>query len=652
MTYKTQSAGDLTNEYEMTLLKENNLWRVVWQPSHIFPDMAWGDTFDRATLAAERGDIVSHGAVVATNVRLVTVYALLSEIAPKNVLTDEIMQENAGMSEQDAEKEADRLYSDAEYLNTRFSAEFDAAAAEIAAVLDLDAAELRTKFGKNANEFITVYQAMPDEVTVEQQEQLNAVNGVHVDTEHYGSKRYYPYGSLLAHTLGYISFATWEEIQTYNEGRDPNDGLYTTDSKVGKSGIEKLYERELRGKDGYYFFIRGTDGAVKKVIYRKDKVDGSDVMLTIDFKLQQRTEELLDLVLFGTDTAGAVVVMNPKTGEVNAIASNPSYDLNRFIKGMSGDEYKALEDQENEPLRNRAARELYPPGSTFKAFTAAAALDTGTVNENYVFTGYIDNDYWKPTGYGEWPWPRIKRTRVYHRTEPMNMTNCMLHSDNIYFADVALKIGQEKFIAYFNEKLGMDKSLPYELGAARSQLYSRGSVMDNKMLADSGYGQGQVLVTPLQLAAMFSAFANNGDMPTPRITDGLYVTDGVEYKCIRKSEYSVWMEDAISTNAINKIIPMLQGVVDPNKNGTGRSLRVTNVDVAAKTGSAEIGKDKTRMYSWFAGFRLNVAQEDERVVIVMLDVPDSGAYSSLKFQIARELLKLDDTPDPNAPPAE
>lgn len=652
MTYKTQSAGDLTNEYEMTLLKENNLWRVVWQPSHIFPDMAWGDTFDRATLAAERGDIVSHGAVVATNVRLVTVYALLSEIAPKNVLTDEIMQENAGMSEQDAEKEADRLYSDAEYLNTRFSAEFDAAAAEIAAVLDLDAAELRTKFGKNTNEFITVYQAMPDEVTVEQQEQLNAVNGVHVDTEHYGSKRYYPYGSLLAHTLGYISFATWEEIQTYNEGRDPNDGLYTTDSKVGKSGIEKLYERELRGKDGYYFFIRGTDGAVKKVIYRKDKVDGSDVMLTIDFKLQQRTEELLDLVLFGTDTAGAVVVMNPKTGEVNAIASNPSYDLNRFIKGMSGDEYKALEEQENEPLRNRATRELYPPGSTFKAFTAAAALDTGTVNENYVFTGYIDNDYWKPTGYGEWPWPRIKRTRVYHRTEPMNMTNCMLHSDNIYFADVALKIGQEKFIAYFNEKLGMDKSLPYELGAARSQLYSRGSVMDNKMLADSGYGQGQVLVTPLQLAAMFSAFANNGDMPTPRITDGLYVTDGVEYKCIRKSEYSVWMEDAISTNAINKIVPMLQGVVDPNKNGTGRSLRVTNVDVAAKTGSAEIGKDKTRMYSWFAGFRLNVAQEDERVVIVMLDVPDSGAYSSLKFQIARELLKLDDTPDPNAPPAE
>ena len=163
--------------------------------------------------------------------------------------------------------------------------------------------------------------------------------------------------------------------------------------------------------------------------------------------------------------------------------------------------------------------------------------------------------------------------------------------------------------------------------------------MDNKMLADSGYGQGQVLVTPLQLAAMFSAFANNGDMPTPRITDGLYVTDGVEYKCIRKSEYSVWMEDAISTNAINKIVPMLQGVVDPNKNGTGRSLRVTNVDVAAKTGSAEIGKDKTRMYSWFAGFRLNVAQEDERVVIVMLDVPDSGAYSSLKFQIARELFE-------------
>lgn len=652
MTYKTESAGELTDEYEMTLLKENDLWRVVWQPSHMFPDMAWGDTFDRARLTAKRGDIVSNGAVVATNVALVTVYALLSEIAPKSELVDEIMQNDPNLTEQEAEKEADKLYSDAEYLNTRFSAEFDATAAEIAAVLGIEASELRTKFGKNANEFITVYQAMPDEVTIEQREQLNGLNGVHVDSENYGSSRYYPYGSLLAHTLGYISYATWDEVETYNEGRDANDGLYTTDSKVGKSGVEKYYERELRGKDGYYFFIKSEDGAVKKVIYRKDKVDGSDVKLTIDFELQQRTEELLDLVLFGEDTSGAVVVMNPKTGEVNAIASNPTYDLNLFIKGMSSEEYKALDEQPNKPFLNRATRELYAPGSTFKAFTAAAALDTGTVNENYVFTGYIDNDYWKPTTYGDWPWPRIKRTRVYNRTEPMNMTNCMLHSDNIYFADVALKIGKERFIEFFNEKLGMDKSMPYELGAAQSQLYSRGSAMDNKMLADSGYGQGQVLVTPLQLAAMFSAFANNGDIPTPRITDGLYVNDGVEYKCIQKSEYTPWIEGAISTNAISKIVPMLQGVVDPNKNGTGRSLRVTNVDVAAKTGTAEVGSDKTRMYSWFAGFRLNVAEEDERVVIVMLDVPDSGAYSSLKFQIARELLKLNDTPDPNAPPAE
>ncbi len=95
---------------------------------------------------------------------------------------------------------------------------------------------------------------------------------------------------------------------------------------------------------------------------------------------------------------------------------------------------------------------------------------------------------------------------------------------------------------------------------------------------------------------------------------------------------------------------MLQGVVDPTKNGTGRSLRVTNVDVAAKTGSAEVGANKERIISWFAGFRLNVDTEDERVVIVMLDVPDDSRYTSLKFQIARELLKFDDTPDPNAAP--
>ena len=341
--------------------------------------------------------------------------------------------------------------------------------------------------------------------------------------------------------------------------------------------------------------------------------------------------------------------MNPLSGEVGAMASYPTFDLNKFLTGFSVEEYAALTAQPNTPFLDRTKRGLYPPGSTYKVFTAAAALDTGTMNANYEFRGYIDNDYWTPTGYGPWIWPRIKRTSVTNRTLPLNMTNCMLHSDNIYFANAALMIGAERFNTYL-EGLGMASPLPFELTTARSQVIGDMANMNYKMLADTGYGQGEVLITPLQLATMFCAFRNGGSLPTPRITDSFYRTVGVHYECVSRTEPSTWIENAISTSTIDTIIPMLQGVVDPTKNGTGRSLHVQNVDVAGKTGTAEIGGTKTRVISWFAGFRLNVEPEDERVVIVMLDVPDTNTYTTLKFQIARELLKFDDSPDPNAPP--
>ena len=130
---------------------------------------------------------------------------------------------------------------------------------------------------------------------------------------------------------------------------------------------------------------------------------------------------------------------------------------------------------------SRAVDGSYPPGSTFKAFVAAAALEQNVVNENYIFTGNIVNDYWTPTGYGRWIWPAIKRTRVFNRTEPNNMTNAMLHSDNIYFADIALKIGEERFISYM-EKLGLGSKLPFELGSGRSQVIGKNSEMNYKML--------------------------------------------------------------------------------------------------------------------------------------------------------------------------
>ncbi|MBR6007081.1 MAG: hypothetical protein IK064_05580 [Clostridia bacterium] len=647
VNYNFEEAGQMSFDCTMSLIVEEGVWRVLWSPSLILPDLSWNEEIGRAVQTAKRGDILTKdGTVVAQTINLVTVYCILSEIVDYDVIRERIA-ENEGMTPDEASQVLTDRLAKRETLNLYCAQELQQLYNEVSACIEFAEDETPDKIFKSAvNDFIVIKQFRPEEITTEQLQELDSIDGVHIDTKNYGAARVYPYGDFLAHNLGYVGAPTEEEVASLNEGRSVADGLYTTDSVIGKTGVERRYETELRGYDGFYYFIRNTDGSIKKILYRKEKQDGIDVMLTVDFDLQQRTQELLDIVLYGYNTSGAVIVMNPKTGEVEAMASYPTYDLNKFVTGFTEEEYQELSEQPNIPFLDRTKRGLYPPGSTFKVFTAAAALDTGTMTANYEFTGRIDNDYWTPTGYGTWIWPRIKRTRVVNRLLPLNMTNCMLHSDNIYFANAALMIGAEKFVTYL-DNFGMDQALPFELSVARSQVIGNMADMNYKMLADTGYGQGQVLVTPLQLATMYCALCNGGDLPTPRITSGFYRTNGIKYECVESTEYKTWIENAVSDQTINTLIPMLQAVVDPTGRGTGRSLRVTNVDVAGKTGSAEIGGDKTRIISWFAGFRLNVDVEDERVVVVMLDVPDVSPYTTLKFQIARELLKLAEPFDPN-----
>ena len=246
--------------------------------------------------------------------------------------------------------------------------------------------------------------------------------------------------------------------------------------------------------------------------------------------LQRRVQEVMQLALFGETTAGAVVVMNPKTGAVQAMYSYPSYDINLFARGISGADYSGLLNNKAKPLINRVTQGLYPPGSTMKAFTAACALDNGILDESYAFNeSEIKKDYWTPTEYGAWIWTPIKRTHInYPISGPLNMRKALIHSDNIYFANAALKTGWELFEKYMTN-IGFTESIPFDIGVATPQLKDEDTVVDYKLIADSGYGQAEILVTPLQLASMFSAFANGGNIATPYVVKGLYKEDGIRY---------------------------------------------------------------------------------------------------------------------------
>ncbi len=606
-TYRSDYTGDLENSFKIVARREGGDWRVEWSPSLIFPEMQWGDTVRIATLSAARGEIIADGEVLAQTAGAVSVYANVDMIDNETLFVAQVAR-LVGMSEENVTKALGKAYDGVAVIKKFYS------------------------------------DGLSDSV----KEQLLDIKGVGIDYGNYGTNREYPYGETLAHLIGYVGSVPNEseaalktELDALNEGRTEQDGLYTADSRVGRLGLEKQYEKDLRGKDGELVYICTSDGTNRKTIMKRDASDGLDIVLTIDMALQQRLEEVMDLVLYGDSTAGAVVVLNPKTGAIQAMCSYPSYDLNLFTRGISDGDYSAILDNAAKPLINRVTQGLYPPGSTMKVFTASCALDLSVLDENYAFDeSKIKDDYWTPDEYGAWIWTPIKRTHIkYPMAGALTMRKAFIHSDNIYFANAALMTGWDNFMSYM-EKVGFTETVDFDIGVAAPQLYNEGTEQNFKLLADSGYGQGEILVTPLQLAAMFSAFANNGDIMTPYVVKGLYRENGILFDEVTEHEISAWRTDVISDAAIALITPMLEDVVDPELNGTGRNLKVKGCKVAAKTGTAEIGDNKSREISWFVGFRVGVGAEDERLVLVMLEIPAQEEYTSLKFEIARAMLNM------------
>lgn len=606
--YSSELLGEVTGEHRMIAIKSHGKWSVEWAPSLIFPEMEWGDTVRVARISAKRGEIMADGELLATTEGKISVYAMTS------LLTDE---------------NRDHFYN------------------KCSALLGMTKEAIDKKLAKAYDGVAVLKQFYQDEMPSYLEEQLLEVEGIGIDYGNYGTVRSYPQKSMLAHTIGYVGIVSaadnaelQQKLSELNEGRTEEDGLYTSDSYVGRNGLEAMYERELRGKDGYRIYICTPEGRNRRTLYTKEAQDGYDLQLTIDFDLQKRLDFVLDSVLFGETTAGAVVVMDPKTGAIEAMSSWPDYDLNSFAKGISSEEYAQLLSKASKPLYNRLTQGLYPPGSVLKAFTAVAALQSGTLDENYVFTGEIVDDYWLPTEFGTWLGQKIKRTTVkYGRLSPLNMRSAIVHSDNIYFANAALLMGWDNYINYMTS-IGFGESMPFDLNVAKSQLYNEGSELTLMLLADSGYGQGEILTTPLQMAAMFCAFANGGNIMRPYIIEGMYETEGIKYHNVSRTSPTVWKSGVIGQSALDIVVPYLKDVVDPKLNGTGQSLRVSSVTVAAKTGTAEIGNDKSRQISWFAGFRCDVEDADARLVLVMLEVPTTEEYASLKFDVAREMLKM------------
>lgn len=539
------------NTVRLTKNKEKG-YLVNWSSSLIFPTLGNNDKVRIKTISAERGSIIDKNSQVLAGQGSVSSVGIVPGKLSDN-------------KEADIEKIANLLGTTANSISKSLSASW---------VKD--------------DTFVPLKKIAMDATDLKNQ--LLQIPGVKITT---AKGRTYPLGEAAAQLVGYVQTITAEELEA-NRGKG-----YIATSMIGKAGLEKKYEERLKGKDGVEIYIEGEDGTRKTDIARIDVQNGETIKLTIDSKIQTKLYDELK------ENEGFFVVMQPKTGELLALVSTPSYNPNSFALGIGTDEWNNIKNNQGNPMLARYLQS-YCPGSTFKPVTGAIGLTTGSLSAEDTFQ--YNGLSWKKDGWGEYD---ITTLTAY--SGPKNLKNALIHSDNIYFAQAALQIGKKNFTEGLN-KIKFNENIDIGLTTSKSQYANSGDISNEKVLADSGYGQGEILVNPIHIASIYSAFANDGNMVKPYL----------EAKNINTVEYLV--ENAFSKEAANTIKDDLIQVVE-NPEGTANDMKVSGRTIAGKTGTAELKASKDAqadVLGWFDCFTTDENNNQLLVVSMVENGRDLG----------------------------
>lgn len=562
-------AGGIHFENEAVFMDSGNGYKLLWQDSLIFPDLLSSDKVRVSISQAERGEILDrNGKILAGKGTATSVGIIPGKFEDK---------------ERALERLADLLETDVETIENKLAANWvkEDSFVPVAAIPKVSVLDL------------TAYQ--PDESVLEEyerQKQMLEIPGVMTtDVE----IRSYGLGEAAAHLIGYVQAVTAEDLENH-----PGEG-YNANSVIGRTGMEGLFEKELKGKDGCEISIVDREGNIKKTLASVLKENGTDIQLTIDYDLQKLLYEQFK------EDRGCSVAMNPYSGEVLALVSTPSLDNNDFIKGMSSEKWAALNEDEDKPLYNRF-RQVWCPGSTFKPIVAGIGLKTGLLDPNEDF-GNEGLSWQKDPSWGAY------QVTTLHEYESAIMKNAIIYSDNIYFAKSALKIGADNLEKSLNE-IGFNQEMPFEIKMTESQYSNTDKIETEIQLADSGYGQGQILVNPLHLASIYTSFLNGGNMIKPYL----------QYK--EESTGEIWITGVFKEDSVNEIMEGLKGVVnDPN--GTGYASHREDIVLAGKTGTAELKATKEDTsgteIGWFSVFTADQDVTKPILIISMVEnVKDIG----------------------------
>lgn len=506
----------------------------------------------------------------------------------------------------------------------------DSLAAALSSALSTEPDVIKTKittaFQKNRRSPALIAQDINRNQLAFLEARKSSLPGIVIEADHL---REYMHGKVGASFLGYMGKVTESELKLHPDMHG--------DDLIGKSGTEKSWEEYLHGKDG--FIQRVTDALGREVrlnLFQEDlekraSIGGADVILSIDIDLQNAAEEAL------RDKYGAVVAMDPRTGEVLALVSHPTFDPRDFIKGVDSKEWNELVKDPSFPLVNRATQGVYPPGSVFKIITAAAALEEGVIDTNTPF--YCPGFYkfgkktfrcWKKGGHGR-----------------VNLYQAIVGSCDVYFYNVAQRLGIDRLARYIkgfgfgtptgidlSERVGTSPSREWKSKTFKKPWYDGETIV-------TGIGQGYVSTTPLQIAVMTAAVANGGTLLKPQI-----VKEIISHQGKTLFEYSPQGNGRlpVEKRVMDIIKDALIGVVN-EPNGTGRASKLDRMLVAGKTGTSQViaqgpeGRKYARAdqkdHAWFTSY----APAENPEVVVTVFVEHGGMGGEAAAPIAKRILE-------------
>lgn len=431
--------------------------------------------------------------------------------------------------------------------------------------------------------------------------------------------RNYIYHEKAAHTFGYVSEINDTELEKMKA-----DG-YKTGDIIGKFGLEKIYDKELRGKNGGEQVEVDVAGRPVQILGKKEPIPGDDLVLTIDKNLQLAAEKAVDeqLALIHANAAAAVA-LDPQTGEVLALVSRPAFDPNLFAHGISTKDWNVLNNNPFHPMDNKAITGEYPPGSTFKIVTGTAALTEGVVSptEKILDTGRH--------------WIIPKGNAEGEALGWIDFTQALAHSDNVYFYEMGNRLGidrLEKYARMFGLGAATGIDLPYEAdGLVANRRYKEKNFEDGEWYLsetfDAAIGQGFNLVTPLQAAMVMGEIAADGKRYKPHLVKRIVGPDGKTVKDVAPELLS-------RLEVPENVIQLVQnGLHDVTKYGTAASsFRGFTIDIAGKTGTAE--NPHGRDHSWFVAY----GPYSSPNIVVAVIVEQGGFGSQSAVPIGRKILE-------------